>query len=335
MRISAGHIFLAAWGVAASTAVSTAACRATAAGTPITECAGFGRGNRAGDAARAVGRVIASGRALQGVRRYLLRDLPQPAPEDCWTGLDTAGCHRGRGPCRGVGEGRRQAPRGPDAALGRARPDQAAIDDFARPLETALDLAAEPIPIPDAPTFHRLNRADIRMRSAICWRSTSTERAAADRRGQLRLRQHRRRPEVVAAVDRALSERGPESGAARAGDARAAQRRAISRTRPARSGRAARRGCRWGRAAAPGSITSRRRDGDYVIKVRLGRGVDYDVPHFLGAQQLEVSVDGAAGEGVHRCRPPRACRSILERAGGSRRRAAAPRRPRTATPTAM
>ena len=35
------------------------------------------------------------------------------------------------------------------------------------------------------------------------------------------------------------------------------------------------------------------RDGEYVIKARLGRGVDYDVPHFLGAQQLEISVDGA------------------------------------------
>ncbi len=34
------------------------------------------------------------------------------------------------------------------------------------------------------------------------------------------------------------------------------------------------------------------RDGDYVIKVRLGRGIDYDIPHFLGEQQLEISVDG-------------------------------------------
>ncbi len=34
------------------------------------------------------------------------------------------------------------------------------------------------------------------------------------------------------------------------------------------------------------------RDGDYIIKVRLGRGIDYDIPHFLGEQTLEISVDG-------------------------------------------
>jgi len=34
------------------------------------------------------------------------------------------------------------------------------------------------------------------------------------------------------------------------------------------------------------------RDGDYLIKTRLGRGVDYDIPFFLGDQHLEVSIDG-------------------------------------------
>src|SRR5207342_1840825 len=34
------------------------------------------------------------------------------------------------------------------------------------------------------------------------------------------------------------------------------------------------------------------RDGEYDIKARLGRGIDYDIPHFLGEQQLEISVDG-------------------------------------------
>jgi cytochrome c553 len=34
------------------------------------------------------------------------------------------------------------------------------------------------------------------------------------------------------------------------------------------------------------------RAGEYVIKVRIGRGIDYDIPHFLGEQQLEISVDG-------------------------------------------
>jgi hypothetical protein len=34
------------------------------------------------------------------------------------------------------------------------------------------------------------------------------------------------------------------------------------------------------------------RDGEYDIKVRIGRGLDYDIPHFLGDQHLEVSVAG-------------------------------------------
>jgi uncharacterized protein DUF1592/uncharacterized protein DUF1588/uncharacterized protein DUF1587/uncharacterized protein DUF1595/uncharacterized protein DUF1585 len=38
------------------------------------------------------------------------------------------------------------------------------------------------------------------------------------------------------------------------------------------------------------------RDGDYDIKVRVGRGIDSDIPHFVGEQNLEISVDG---ERVH------------------------------------
>jgi hypothetical protein len=35
------------------------------------------------------------------------------------------------------------------------------------------------------------------------------------------------------------------------------------------------------------------RDGEYDIKARIGRGIDYDIPHFIGEQNLEISVDGA------------------------------------------
>jgi len=38
------------------------------------------------------------------------------------------------------------------------------------------------------------------------------------------------------------------------------------------------------------------RDGEYDIKARIGRGIDYDIPHFIGEQDLEISVDG---EQVH------------------------------------
>ena len=34
------------------------------------------------------------------------------------------------------------------------------------------------------------------------------------------------------------------------------------------------------------------RDGEYDIKVRVGRGIDSDIPHFIGEQHLEISVDG-------------------------------------------
>jgi hypothetical protein len=38
------------------------------------------------------------------------------------------------------------------------------------------------------------------------------------------------------------------------------------------------------------------RDGDYDLKVRVGRGIDSDIPRFVGEQNLEISVDG---EQVH------------------------------------
>ena len=38
------------------------------------------------------------------------------------------------------------------------------------------------------------------------------------------------------------------------------------------------------------------RDGEYDLKARIGRGIDYDIPHFIGEQNLEISVDG---ERVH------------------------------------
>ena len=34
------------------------------------------------------------------------------------------------------------------------------------------------------------------------------------------------------------------------------------------------------------------RDGEFVIKARIGRGLDYDIPHYIGDQHLEISVDG-------------------------------------------
>ncbi|HKE83215.1 MAG TPA: DUF1592 domain-containing protein [Vicinamibacterales bacterium] len=38
------------------------------------------------------------------------------------------------------------------------------------------------------------------------------------------------------------------------------------------------------------------RDGEYDFKARVGRGIDSDIPHFIGQQDLELSIDG---ERVH------------------------------------
>ena len=34
------------------------------------------------------------------------------------------------------------------------------------------------------------------------------------------------------------------------------------------------------------------RDGEYDFKVRVGRGIDSDIPRFIGEQYLEISIDG-------------------------------------------
>ena len=52
------------------------------------------------------------------------------------------------------------------------------------------------------------------------------------------------------------------------------------------------RACRWARAAARGSTTSPRGTASTTSRRASGRGIDYDIPHFLGEQQLEISVDG-------------------------------------------
>ena len=85
------------------------------------------------------------------------------------------------------------------------------------------------------------------------------------------------------------------------------------------------------------------RDGEYVIKARLGRGIDYDIPHFIGEQQLEISVDGervqvftlpatpgedaqprAPGRAERRHRPARRQRRSAERRSSPRRSGAGP-----------
>ena len=177
---------------------------------------------------------------LEGVPRHLLRDLPQPAPEDRrdwrstrWMSTDVA---RAR---RGVGEGGRQAARRPDAAVRHAAAGAGGDRRLRRHRSRRRSIAPRrPIPNPGrTEPFHRLNRAEYQnaIRDLLGARDRRDD-VAADRRDQLRLRQHRRRPEAVAAADRALSQRRAEGVAARPRHAGAAQRRPVSRARPARSG---------------------------------------------------------------------------------------------------
>ena len=177
-------------------------------------------------------------RRVEGVRRHLLRDVPQPAPEDRRPGARHDGCDECRGTCAGVGESRRQAPRGPDAALRRAaaatvghRQLRVVARGGARSRRGGASESGTHRAV-SSPESRRIPECDPRSAGARHRRDA----AAADRRGQLRLRQHRRRPEAVAAPDRALSQRRAESGAPRAGHAGAAQRRPVPRARPARSG---------------------------------------------------------------------------------------------------
>ena len=51
-------------------------------------------------------------------------------------------------------------------------------------------------------------------------------------------------------------------------------------------------GCRSGTRGGTRIDYFAPRDGEYDIKARLGRGIDYDIPHFIGEQNLEISVDG-------------------------------------------
>ena len=102
---------------------------------------------------------------------------------------------------------------------GRPRPDDAALDGFLDWLEGELDRAWAVNRDPGRPaTFHRLNRTEYRnaVRDLLA-RRARRRRLPPGRRFELRLRQHRRRPEDVAVADGALSGRRPHHQPARGG----------------------------------------------------------------------------------------------------------------------
>jgi hypothetical protein len=176
---------------------------------------------------------------------------------------------------------------------GLRRPEPAVIDAFASAVETALDRAAEAQPNPGrTETFHRLNRAEYRnaIRDLLALDIDVSARLPADEisygfdniAGVLKLSPLLIERYLGAAqkVSRlALGTPAPPNGDLyRIPDQLNQDVRLEGMPLGTRGGKRV-------DYVAP-------RDGEYIIKVKLGRGVDYDVPHFLGEQQLEISVDG-------------------------------------------
>jgi len=145
------------------------------------------------------------GGPLPGIR--YLRRVPQTtrreSPEWPW---NSGGCREGRGRGRGLGESRQEAPRRRHAAdrpaAARTRRRKQRVRGGAR--DGARALIARLPRDPNAgrtETFHRLNRAEITLerdsRLAGPRRSTSLSLLLPVVRAGVRIRQHRRRAEII------------------------------------------------------------------------------------------------------------------------------------------
>jgi hypothetical protein len=176
---------------------------------------------------------------------------------------------------------------------GVRRPAQSVIDDFASSVETALDLAARDNPNPGrTEPFHRLNRAEYRnaIRDLLSLDVDTTTLLPTDEvsygfdniAGVLKLsplltERYLNAAQKVARL--ALGTPAPPSGELyRVPDQLDQDVRLEGMPVGTRGGTRV-------EYFAP-------RDGDYDIKARIGRGIDYDIPHFIGEQTLEISVDG-------------------------------------------
>jgi hypothetical protein len=176
---------------------------------------------------------------------------------------------------------------------GVRRPQPAAIDGFIASLETALDRAAAANPNPGrTETLHRLNRAEYQnaIRDLLAVEIDTTTLLPADEisygfdniAGVLKLSPLLTERYLAAAqkVSRlALGTPAPPNGDTfRVPDELNQDVRLEGMPVGTRGGTRI-------EYLAP-------RDGEYIVKAKIGRGVDYDVPHFFGDQHLEISVDG-------------------------------------------
>ncbi|HEY6507045.1 MAG TPA: DUF1592 domain-containing protein, partial [Vicinamibacterales bacterium] len=176
---------------------------------------------------------------------------------------------------------------------GMPRPAQAAIDGFAASLEASLDRAAAADPNPGrTEPFHRLNRAEYQNAirdllsldvDATTWLPTDEVSYGFDNiAGVLKLSPLLTERYLNAAQKVARLALGTPAPAG--GDLFRVPDQLDQDVRLEGMPVGTRGGTRVDYLAS--------RDGDYVIKVRLSRGIDYDIPHFLGEQHLEISVDG-------------------------------------------
>jgi cytochrome c553 len=176
---------------------------------------------------------------------------------------------------------------------GMPRPERSVIDAFATSLEAALDRAGAAKPNPGrTEPFHRLNRAEYQNAvrdllsldvDASAWLPTDEISYGFDNiAGVLKLSPLLTERYLNAAqkVSRlALGTPAPASG-----DLYRVPDQLDQDVRLEGMPVGTRGGTRVDYLAS--------RNGDYVIKVRLSRGIDYDIPYFIGEQQLEISVDG-------------------------------------------
>ncbi len=176
---------------------------------------------------------------------------------------------------------------------GMPRPDAAVIDSFSSSLEAALDRAAEAHPNPGrTEPFHRLNRAE--------YRNAVRDLLALD------IDVHTMLPhdEVSYGFDNiaGVLKLSPLLTERYLNTAQKVARLALGTPAPP-NGELFRLSEQFDQdVRLPGMPAGTRggtqvnyfasRDGHYVLKARLARGVDYDIPHFLGEQHLEISVDG-------------------------------------------
>jgi mono/diheme cytochrome c family protein len=180
---------------------------------------------------------------------------------------------------------------------GMLRPQQSVIDDFTSALESSLDRAAASNPNPGrTEPFHRLNRAEYQNAirdllaldvDATNWLPTDEISYGFDNiAGVLKLsplltERYLNAAQKVARL--ALGTPAPANGDLyRVPDQLDQDVRLEGMPVGTRGGVLV-------QYIAP-------RDGEYDVKARVGRGIDSDIPHFIGQQDLEISVDG---ERVH------------------------------------